>query len=211
MLSADNIGMGSNNAILVGGAGMTMEALDRAREMKVSGIIVGGINSSLHDLMPPLPFPIVATEGYGNLPMSPIVFDMLKKREGHETSISGYMGEPHDATRPSIIVPMIGQQQEDDIESLASDVSTEPAKIGHRVRVVRGPLLGQVGEITSLTVTPQPMPSGLSLPGAQINVYDFESPSAQHETISTQEADSAARYPSSTAHFVPWLNLERID
>jgi hypothetical protein len=176
ILTADDIGMGSNNAILVGGAGVSPEALDRATEMKVQGIIVGGMNSSFRELTPAPSFPIVATEGYGSLPMAPVEFETLKQLEGHEASISGRMGEARDASRPEIIIPITGHQGVDD----------------------------------GLSAAAQPLPSGLSLPGAQVDFVSFlstEEPFSQHDMVSAQGVGSSR--PSST-QFVPWLNLERI-
>ena len=191
ILSADDIGLGFNNAILVGGAGVSLDALERAREMKVKGIIVGGISTSVDELLPYLPFPVVATEGYGDLPMSPAIFDTLKQLEGHEASISGQMGETWDDTRPMIIVPLV-EQVEDKDGIPAERRPAVPVRVGDRVRAVRHPFLGQVGDIVSLSEKPQPLASGLSLPGAQVTFVDSER-------------------MGGTTQFAPLLNLERID
>jgi hypothetical protein len=195
MLTADDIGLGFNNSVLVGGVGVSPEALERAGEMKVRGIIVGGISASLHHLMPSPSFPIVATEGYGDLPMSPLAFDLLKRLEGREVSISGRMGEVWDYARPSIIVPLM-EHLEDEGTPAAGDMPVEPVRAGDRVRAVRQPLLGQVGEIVALPAEPQPVASGLFLTGAQVafaNAYP-----------------AGTKHPVGTMHFVPWLNLERM-
>jgi hypothetical protein len=210
ILTADDIGMGSNNAILVGGAGVSPEALNRATEMKVKGIIVGGMSSSFRELTSAPSFPIVATEGYGSLPMAPVEFEILKQLEGHEASISGRMGEARDASRPEIIIPITEHQGVDDGKSKNEDISIQPPQIGHQVRALRHPLLGQMGEITSIPAAAQPLPSGLSLPGAQVDFVSFlstEEPFSQHDMVSAQGVGSSR--PSST-QFVPWLNLERI-
>jgi hypothetical protein len=144
-LTADSIGLGSNNAILIGGADVSPEALERAREMKVKGIVVGGISSALQSVTPASDFPIVATEGYGSLPMAARAFDILRHLEGRQASISGHVGGISDGLRPEIIVPL----SEDEQESLSEDASLEPARVDNRVRAVRQPLLGQVGEIVS--------------------------------------------------------------
>jgi hypothetical protein len=112
-LTVDDIGLGFNNAILVGGATVSPQVLDRAREMKIRGIIVGSISASLHDSISNPPFPIVATEGYGNLPMSRPVFDILKQFEGHKVFISGQGGGTQDSARPTIIIPLEQAQEGD--------------------------------------------------------------------------------------------------
>jgi hypothetical protein len=207
VLTADDIKLGFNNSILVGGAGVSPEALDRASEMKVRGIVVGGISASFHHLMPSPSFPIVATEGYGNLPMSPLAFDILKRLEGREVSISGRMGEVWDNTRPSIILPLM-EHLEDEGAPAAGDVPVEPVRAGDRVRAVRQPLLGQVGEIVALPAEPQPAASGLFLTGAQVSFASAYPAGTTHSASTTYPASTS--HPAGTEHFVPWLNLERM-
>jgi hypothetical protein len=198
VLTADAIGLGSNNAILVGGASVSPEALERARHMQVRGIIVGGIPASLHEFMPALPFPVVATEGYGNLPLSPIIFSILKRLEGHEVSISGEMERAWDRARPVIVVPL-SEPQEREGEFPIDASPTDPGQVGDRVRAVRLPLLGQVGQVVSVPAEARPVPSGFSLPGAQVAFADWEMLASQPSATSVREVN-----------FVPWLNLERI-
>jgi hypothetical protein len=198
VLAPDDVGLGLNNAVLVGGASVSPETLDRAREMRVSGIIVGSISASFHDLTPLPPFPIVATEGYGDIPMSSAVFEVLKQLEGREVSISGRMNGPWDSTRPVVIVSLAEPSQDAD-QNLAGELALHkgnapggPVQVGSRVRGVRQPLLGQVGEIVALQAESQRVPSGLSLVGTHV-------------------AFSSTSYsPAGTTQFVPWLNLEQI-
>ena len=206
-IGPDDIDMGSNSAILVGGAGVSLEAIDHAREMQVNGIIVGGISSRLHYLRPAPPFPIVATEGYGSLPMSPMAFDILKQLEGHEASITGRMGEGWDGHQPGIIVPLANHQLEEAGELAEAIVPTSPVRVGHRVRAVRAPVLGQIGEITSIPSEPQYLPSGLSVAGAQVAFADSERPLLQGDAVLEQ---SVVGSPSPNLYFVPWLNLEHV-
>jgi len=189
-LALADLESGRSGAVLVGGSSLTPETIDRAREMKVGGIIVGSIGASLLDLTPP-PFPVVATEGFGAQPMSPIVFDMLKRFEGHEVSLGVSAGQGTGAgpdERPLIIIPL-GSLATGEIS--ADSASAAPARIGDQVRAVRQPLSGRVGEIVALPAETSRLPSGLSLTGAQV----------AFATNSLQENERC---------FVPWLNLERI-
>jgi hypothetical protein len=178
------------DAVLVGGSSLSPEVIDRAREMKVGGIIVGSISASLLGLTPP-PFPIVATEGYGARPMSPLVFDMLKQFEGQEVSLGVSVGQGTGAgpdERPLIIIPLASLAAG---EIPTDSPSAGPARIGDQVRAVRQPLSGRVGEIVALPAESRRLPSGLSLTGAQV----------AFAMNSLQENER---------RFVPWLNLERI-
>jgi hypothetical protein len=207
-LTADDIELGHSNAVLVGGAGVSLQALERASEMQVRGIIVGGISASLHHLIPSPSFPIVATEGYGDLPMSSLTYDILKRLDGREVSLSGRMGEVWDFARPTIIVPLM-EHLEDESALATGDARLEPARVGDQVRALRHPLLGQVGEIVALPAEHQLVASGLSLAGAQVTFGGGQYPESTLQPVGTAHAASTS-YPAGTTRFVPWLNLERI-
>jgi hypothetical protein len=194
--------------------------LQRAIEMKVRGIIVGSMSASVVGLVSDLPLPIVATEGYGHLSMSPHLFNVLKELEGREVFLSGKMGKPWSDDRPIIAIP------------LAKDVLTEmpvsedllpieAPRIGGRVRAVRRPLMGRMGRIVSFSAESRKVASGLSLAGAYVAFAD--SNQSQVEGADGMQAqvpndppapsfiDAGAVEPARSApHFVPWLNLERV-
>jgi hypothetical protein len=189
-LALADLGSVRGDAVLVGGGSLTPEAIDRARDMKVGGIIVGSISASLLDLTP-LPFPVVATEGFGTQPMSPIVFDTLKRFEGHEVSLGVSAGQGMGAgpdERPLIIIPLAPPAAGG---IPADSAPARPARLGDQVRAVRRPLSGRAGEIVALPAESRRLPSGLSLTGAQV----------AFAMNSLQENER---------RFVPWLNLERI-
>jgi hypothetical protein len=205
-LTADDVELGSNDAILVGGAGVSPDALERAREMRVKGIIVGGISPWRYASHPAPPFPVVATEGYGNLPMSRIAFEILKRWEGHQASIVEQMDGAARRLRPAIVVSLGEEQRESELP--ASLPPQDPVRQGDRVRAVRRPLLGQVGEIVSWSTQAQFVPSGLALSGAHVEFAGVESMGSLHsEAIGQTERRLQAR---DHVRFVPWLNLERI-
>ncbi len=120
------------------------------------------------------------------------------------------MGNAWDSSRPEVLIPLPEHQQVDERIILSEDIPSEQAQVGHRVRVLRRPLFGQVGEIAAMPAAPQPLPSGLILPGAQVvfaSSASSEKSSWQHYAIPAQGVD---RPRQTNVQFVPWLNLERI-
>jgi hypothetical protein len=203
VLSADDIGMGFNHSVLLGGSNLPPEALQRAIEMKVRGIIVGSMSASAVGLVSDPPLPIVATEGYGHLPMSPHLFNVLKQLEGREVFLSGRMGKLWNDGHPTIAIPLVkdaptGTPVPEDL------LPVEPPRIGSRVRAVRRPLRGRIGRIVSFSTESRMVASGLSLAGAYVAFAD--SNQAQIEGIDAGDVEPAR----SASQFVPWLNLERI-
>jgi hypothetical protein len=219
-LTADDIGMGFNNAVLLGGSNLSPEALTRAIEMKVRGIIVGSISASVLDLVPDPPFPIVATEGYGHSSMSPQVFDVLRGLEGREVFLSGKMGKPWDDDHPSIAVPL-AKDVPDANAGTGNLPPVESPRVGVRVRAVRRPVMGRIGQVVSFSAESRTVASGLSLTGADVAFADPNQASIEGPDVGQVQVPSDIVSASSieagnvgqaqnTTQFVPWLNLERI-
>jgi hypothetical protein len=153
-------------AVVVCGMTVGVPALHRLRQAGVHGIVVGGLAeadirrflaggngsaeippaafwSSRHPNAPfsPLaatsPFVIVATEGFGRIPMAEPLFSFLREREGQTVSVHATTSVGDELRRPELYLPGDG-----DIG--AGRVSDELAA-GRVVRLTGGRYLGVVG------------------------------------------------------------------
>ena len=106
VLTRESIEAGIQGAVVVAGQGMTSETLELAQEMQVRGIIVGSLVPSLTQVANAVEFPIVLTEGWGTIPMSSIIFDVLRANDGREVSLHGQVGGSWARVRPEAIVPL---------------------------------------------------------------------------------------------------------
>lgn len=173
----------ATNYILLAGSYITAEALRRAVELKVRGIIAGSIQEeeltkfleyrqrtsfyqvgsynwrfpaelSGHDS----PFTLVITEGFGLRPMANRLFEMLAGHDGEELSINGHTQLRRGWQRPEIIVPVIAN----------TAVSRPPARlepvqlprVGSLVRLINPTYLGAVGHVVSLPASKRGMHPG---------------------------------------------------
>lgn len=156
-LDVANIQASDKGRFLVGGSGVTYAALQRAAEVGVSGIIVGGVRDS--DLIQylgfdigvaitgsePIPLTLVVTEGFGFLAMAQRTFSLLKSLEGKEGSINGATQIRAGVIRPEVIIPLPDGTKE---TSLASQVFE--LKAGTPIRIIREPYFGKLGAVTEL-------------------------------------------------------------
>ncbi|MCP4591910.1 MAG: hypothetical protein GY842_14340, partial [bacterium] len=131
--------------ILIGGAGLNSAGLEHAEELRVGGIVVGGLLPELVPQVEQLPFPVIVTEGIGTAPMSDPIFQLLKTHEGRDVSVSARTQARWPVIRPEIIIPLPA-------EALPpSDVQIgTPLTVGARVRAVRAPYMGIAGTVTAL-------------------------------------------------------------
>jgi hypothetical protein len=161
-ITEDLISQEHKGKILVGGSYITIEAIRKAVDIGVIGVVTGGINSK--DLKDFLGYDIgvaitgeehcgitlIATESFGIMTMAEHTFDLLKKLEGQIASINGATQIRAGVLRPEILVP---HQTEVNVYETEQELE-EGMTIGTRIRVIRAPYFGKLGKVSGL-------PSGL--------------------------------------------------
>ncbi|MBI4785656.1 MAG: hypothetical protein HY782_01230 [Chloroflexi bacterium] len=182
VLDADKIDVSARGAVLLAGAGVTEQTLRRSSHERVAGIIVGGLAPNLRAVIAELGLPVLVTEGFGERAMAAPIFDLLAAHQGEETSLNTTTSA-RGGVRPEIFIPAISMSGAPlDPQSLSPLV----AQVGAAVRVLDGIHEGALGKIANVPEFPQPMESGVSAWGADIQL-------AGGEQV-----------------FVPWQNLELI-
>jgi hypothetical protein len=149
--------------ILLGGSLVTMDVLNRAREMGVSGIIVGGMGDA--DLRTILGYDlgvaitgsedigltVVVTEGFGKMNMADRTFDLLSSRKGMKASISGATQIRAGVIRPEVVVPLDGSgAAREKARSGDEDAPSTGLVVDSPVRIIREPFFGRIGAVTEL-------------------------------------------------------------
>ncbi len=147
-----------SGTIAVGGCLATRAALERAKEIGLAGLVVGGVGSDGvdHLLGYPLgvaitgqedtPFTLVLTEGFGEIRMAQRTFDLLKSREGAKASIDGATQIRAGVVRPEVVIPFG--------DGLAAGGAEEAAsggiQAGDTVRIIREPHFGRLARVIAL-------------------------------------------------------------
>ena len=165
MLQAEAIDPSCHGAILVGGAGLDEAALERAQELQVRGIVVGGLPPELLLRVEQTPTPIIVTEGIGMVPMSTPIFRLLKTYDGREASISGRVQPRWGIVRPEIVIPLPAES----VPATETQPGT-PLRVGARVRVVRAPYMGAVGTVVALPPHPRRIETEAMVHGAEVDL-----------------------------------------
>lgn len=146
--------------IIIGGSLVTAAALKKAIQLGVKGVIAGGFHD--WDLRSFLGFDLgvaitghenlgvtlVITEGFGDMAMAQATFDLLKAREGLQASINGATQIRAGVIRPEIIVPY---ETAGKLSVAAGDEGSN-LEVGTKIRAIREPFFGKLGEVTSLPV-----------------------------------------------------------
>ncbi|GAB4128834.1 MAG: hypothetical protein Fur0036_15590 [Fimbriimonadaceae bacterium] len=167
VLEASHIQDSDAGKIVVGGSSLTLEALQRASEVGVSGLVVGAVRDV--DLTQFLGYDIgvaitgqekinltlICTEGFGRLPMAERTFQLLKSLEGQFASVNGATQIRAGVIRPELIVSHSG-----DLSGHVAGEDVLYLEIGTPIRVIREPYFGQLGKVTELPSQLQVVESG---------------------------------------------------
>ncbi|MDH7477802.1 MAG: hypothetical protein QHH17_05415, partial [Candidatus Bathyarchaeota archaeon] len=160
VLDANMITENDSGKIVVGGSLVTYEALEKARKVKVNGIVVGGARmEDLENILKTrigvaitgreeIDFTLILTEGFGKLPMSENTFRILKENEGKIAAINGTTQVRAGVLRPEIIIPLEVSERcrgEKELEE-------GKMKVGSIVRIIRFPYFGAVGKVVELPI-----------------------------------------------------------
>jgi hypothetical protein len=144
--------------IIVSGSMISYDAIQKAIQMGVKGIITGGINDQdLKRLLgydlgvaitghEKLGITIFVTEGFGRIRMAHKTFDLLKKFDGKPASMHGRTQIRAGVIRPELIIPLAASSGTGSVAAKELPV-LEPGKI---IRVIRQPNFGVIGKITAM-------------------------------------------------------------
>ncbi len=188
MLQVASLTEAVRNSVILGGRSVDEETLRAADRMQARGLIVGSIDAALLQLKPPPRVKVVATEGFGDISMSPYTFGVLGRLDGKEVSIRGTTVPPFATAaagtpdEPPLI--LTSSTREGSVMPAAVETGYE-ATVGSRVRVTRGRLLGASGAIDSIPPEALATENGVIAPGAYVKIHG-------------------------ASHYIPWANLELV-
>ncbi len=151
-------------AVLVAGICDHPSPLERVADLSVRGLVLGGLTSDLIPFVRRLEYPVVVIDGFGDLPMNPVAYNLLESNEGREVSVDGSLSSPYGSQRPEVIIPLPASHEVDLPDEL---VALTP---GVRVRVLRKPYLGFVGVVRSVLAEAIRYPSGILARSVEVDL-----------------------------------------
>ena len=155
-LLAEHIRDDDAGRILVGGSEISYEAILRATDAGVIGLVGGGLRDE--DLVrllgyevgvaitgnEAIPLSLVVTEGFGPLAMAGRTFDLLRSLDGRTASLNGATQIRAGVVRPEIVVPLT------DTLVHSPDIGSFELVVGTPIRCIREPYFGRLGTVTEL-------------------------------------------------------------
>jgi hypothetical protein len=162
VLSTPELNMDMRGAILIAGRVEDPAVFRGLAGLPARGLIVGSMPSELIPAALECAMPILLTEGFGKIPMNSAVFELFSTNVGREASLVTQPADPWKGTRPEVIIPLpaVG----------SADVPSEtiPLVAGRRVRILRDPFVGRVGQVVSIPEGLSLLQSGVRVPCAEV-------------------------------------------
>ena len=157
-LTSRQLEASARGSIAVAGYCYTGEAIRRASEMDLHGLVLSSINPELIELAQNLNFPLMLVEGFGRIPMNQAVFTIFREYEKREAGLYACTWDRFTGERPELLIPFQNQ-------------SLEPPEVdefapGQNVHIKLPPYFGEVGTILELIQGQINLPNGLRSPAA---------------------------------------------
>lgn len=180
-LTEDLITPDCHGKILIGGSLVTKEALIKANEVGVAGIVTGGIRDT--DLKEMLGYEIgvaitgheeigttlILTEGFGEMAMSQRTFSIFKEFEGEVAAMNGATQIRAGVMRPEVIIPHERSFPEEDEDGLSGGM-----RLGTPIRVIRQPYFGRLGKVLNLLIELQRVETGSTVRVVEVELDNGE-------------------------------------
>lgn len=144
---------------------LSPEVFAAAAQQQMSGLIAPSMHANLRELACQQSYPILLTEGFGELQMSEIVYNLLRDNLTRQALLDASEPSHWSSDRPEIIIPSATSG----ITATAPETN-QPLETGATVRVTRAPYAGQSGQVRRLVELPRAVDNGLRLSGAEVQL-----------------------------------------
>jgi len=161
VLTADQVDSGQRGAIILAGHCGEQSALEALAEAHIGGLILGSMSTRLLPFAARMHYPIIVIEGFGHIPMNAAAYTLLSTNAQREAAVNAVIYDRLSGDRPEIIIPLAG-------ENAPIPINLEQLKIGHRVRVLRAPHMGDIGTVNTIFPGLSLFPNGLRTEAAEI-------------------------------------------
>ncbi len=163
-LGSERLSSEQRGAIVVGGSHVTHATVQRARELGVAAIVVGGFDDrDLRELLgrdlgvaitgqEDLGLTLLLTEGFGRITMAARSWELLRACAGRVASVSGATQIRAGVLRPELIAPHAAESADHAPEDAGGTL--EP---GSLLRVIRQPWFGRIGRVAELPPELRPL------------------------------------------------------
>lgn len=167
-LTAARLDVSLRGSIILGGMVKDAETLQTAASLPVRGLILSSINPSLLPKAREMRYPIMVTDGFGELAMNSAAYTLLSTNAKRDITVNAEIYDRYSGARPEVIIPLpvsADPPAPREVETFAP---------GLQVRMRRPPALGMIGSIITVKPGLTMLPSGLRALAAEVKLENGE-------------------------------------
>jgi len=168
VLTASRLDVSMRGSILLSEFVRDADTLRAAAELPLRGLILSSISPALIQVASQMPFPIIAIEGFGQIPMNSAAYKLLSSNLKREVTLNAEALDRYSGKRPEVIIPLPVSQE----PPLPRDVDTLAP--GQVIRIRREPYQGVIATLVHLRNGLSVLPSGLRAPVADVRLESGE-------------------------------------
>lgn len=175
LVDKEHVSIKNKGQIIVAGSLIMEATIKKALGCGVSGIVCGGLNMDDYLAMAlslnpqkrvgtEIGISIIASEGFGLLPMGDDFYEILKRYAGRFAIIQGNLGRillPSDDPNSILSCRKIALPLKEAL-GVKPELSIEELKKGSKVRLIAAPFMGAQGEVLAIDGSPTKLESGIS-------------------------------------------------
>jgi hypothetical protein len=168
VLTPNRLDVSLRGSIILSGIVKDVETLEAAAELPVRGLIISSIFPSLIPKAREMRYPILATDGFGSLPMNSAAYKLLTTNAKREVTVNAELYDRYSGARPEVIIPLpisSDPPSPNEVETFAP---------GLQVRMRRPPAMGMIGTIVTVKQGLTTLPSGLRALAAEVKLDNGE-------------------------------------
>lgn len=167
VLTPEQLDVSLRGAIVLAGHCENPEVFKSAEELPLRGLILASISPALTSVALKTQVAVVLIEGFGRRALNSVAYKLLSTNERREVALNAERWDRHMGVRPEIIIQLPG------MERVSPPQDTGFFNANQRVRVVRLPHVGEIGEIQELAGI-KVFPSGIKAQAAKVQLESGE-------------------------------------
>jgi len=158
-LNRANLDVTLRGSVVVAGHVNKADPLQACDELLLRGLILGSMSADLLKIARKVTFPVVVIDGFGEIPLNQLVFDLLKAHDKRDVSLNAGW-DPIRGDRPEVVIPLPAFGQPPQETSIFIN--------GKTVRVLTMPYAGRIGKIVAIRPGLTKLSNGLRVSAAEI-------------------------------------------
>ncbi len=163
-LTTSQLDVGMRGVVALGGRVVSEEVLRVAAEIPLRGLIIPSLSANLAAVAAEISLPILVLEGFGNIPIDRIAYQVLTTNDKREVVVNAFPRDRRAGSRPEVIIPLPSTGQ------IPRPREADIFAPGQTVRMLRTPYSATIGTLMAIRPGQNTFQSGIHAAAAVVRL-----------------------------------------